>query len=91
MMGVLSQQLIPKIGKGRVLALEVLMVNPAVRSLIRESKVHQIYSVIQTSQKESMKTMNQSLYELYLNKTITLDEAMGRSTNVEDLERLLRR
>ncbi|MBI3008894.1 MAG: type IV pilus twitching motility protein PilT [Candidatus Omnitrophica bacterium] len=91
LMGVLSQQLIPKIGKGRVLALEVLMVNPAVRSLVRESKVHQIYSVIQTSQKESMKTMNQSLYELYINKTITLDEATGRSTNVEDLERLLRR
>lgn len=91
LMGVLSQQLIPRIGKGRALALEVLIVNPAVRSLIRESKVHQIYSVIQTSQKESMKTMNQSLYELYINKTITLDEAMSRSTNTEDLERLLRR
>jgi len=91
LMGVLSQQLIPKIGKGRVLAVEVLMVNIAVRSLIRESKVHQIYSVMQTSQKESMKTMNQSLYELYINKMITLDEAMARTTNLEDLERLLRR
>ncbi|MDP3791829.1 MAG: type IV pilus twitching motility protein PilT [Candidatus Omnitrophota bacterium] len=92
LLGVISQQLIPKQGgKGRVLAAEVLMVNPAVRSLIRESKVHQIYSAIQTSQKEGMKTMNQALYELYQKKFITYEQAVARSTDPEDLARLFKR
>jgi twitching motility protein PilT len=92
LIGILSQQLIPKLrGVGRVLATEVLIVNPAVRSLIRESKIHQLYSVIQTSQKEGMKTMNQALYELYQRKLISYDEAFGRTTDAEDLSRLFNR
>ena len=92
LLGVLSQQLIPKAsGRGRVLAAEVLLVNHAVRSLIREQKSHQLYSVIQTGQKEGMRTMNQTLYELYLNRVISLDEALARSSDPEDLMRLASR
>ena len=92
LLGVLSQQLVPKgAGKGRVLAAEVLIANHAVRSLIREQKVHQIYSVIQTGQKEGMRTMNQALYELYVNRVITLDEALARSSDPDDLMRLTSR
>lgn len=91
-LGIMAQQLIPKEGgKGRVLATEVLTANPAVRSLIRESKIHQLYSVIQTSQKEGMKTMNQSLFELYSKKFITYEDAMSRSSDPEDLGRLLKK
>ena len=92
LLGILAQQLIPKAtGQGRVLASEVLIANPAVRSLIREAKTHQLYSVIQTSQKEGMKTMNQSLFQLYSNKLISYDDAIMRSTDPEDLERLFRK
>ncbi len=92
LLGVMSQQLIPKAGgRGRVLASEVLIVNHAVRSLIREQKIHQMYSVIQTGQKEGMRTMNQSLYELYVNRVITLEEAMARSTDPDDLMRIMNR
>ena len=89
---VISQQLIPKAsGRGRVLAAEILLVNHAIRSLIREQKIHQIYSVIQTGQKEGMRTMNQTLYELYVNRVITLDDALARSSDPEDLMRLMNR
>ena len=92
LLGVLSQQLIPKTsGRGRVLATEFLLVNHAVRSLIREQKIHQIYSVIQTSQKEGMRTMNQTLYELYTQRVITLENALGRSGDPDDLMRLMNR
>ena len=92
LLGVLSQQLIPKAsGRGRVLGSEVLIANHAVRSLIREQKVHQLYSVIQTGQKEGMRTMNQSLYDLYVNRVITLEEALARSSDPDDLLRLVNR
>ncbi|MBI4975000.1 MAG: type IV pilus twitching motility protein PilT [Candidatus Omnitrophica bacterium] len=92
LVGVLSQQLIPKTGgSGRVLATEVLIATPAVRSLVRESKIHQVYSVIQTSQKEGMKTMNQALYELYQKKLISYEDAFARTTDPEDLARIFKR
>ena len=92
LLGVVSQQLIPKAsGRGRVLAGEVMVVNHAVRALIREQKIHQIYSVIQTGQKEGMRTMNQALYELYTNRVISLDDALGRSMDPDDLMRLINR
>ena len=92
LLGVISQQLIPKAsGRGRVLASEVLIVNHAVRSLIREQKIHQITSVMQTGQKEGMRTMNQTLYELYVNRVITLDDALARSGDPDDLTRLMNR
>jgi len=92
LMAVLSQQLIPKAeGKGRLLASEVLIANHAIRSLIRESKIHQIYSIVQTGSRDGMRTMNQALYELYLRKAITLENALSRTVEAEELERLIRR
>lgn len=89
LLAAVSQQLIPRQGKpGRALAAEVLVATPAVRSLIRESKVHQVYSVIQTSQKEGMKTMNQSLAELCKKGIISLESAREKTTNLEELNKL---
>ena len=88
---VFSQQLIPTInGRGRALATEVLIVNPAVRALVREDKTHQIYSIIQTSRKHGMSTMNQSLADLYRANQISFEEAMSHSYDPTELERLLR-
>ena len=87
--GVLSQQLIPKIGGGRVMALEIMVSTPAVRNLIREEKIHQIYSAMQSGQKFGMQTMNQALVELISRRQIAREEAMNRSTNPEELAQLL--
>ncbi|MBU0634933.1 MAG: type IV pilus twitching motility protein PilT [Candidatus Omnitrophica bacterium] len=90
--GILAQQLIPKVGgTGRLLASEVMVATPAIRSLIREEKVHQIYSIVQTGQKEGMRTMNQSIYDLYVQKHISYEEAISRSTDPDDLIRLFKR
>jgi twitching motility protein PilT len=90
--GVVSQQLVPKIGGGRVVALEVMIPNPAIRNLIREDKIHQIYSIMQTGQsKFGMQTLNQSLYDLYVKKQITYEDCVGRSSNVEELIQMLSR
>ncbi len=92
LLGIMAQQLIPKAnGQGRVLATEVLIATPAVRSLIREAKTHQLYSVIQTSQKEGMRTMNQTLFELYSRKLISYEDAILRSSDPDDLDRLFRK
>ncbi len=91
LLGVFAQQLVPMAdGRGRALAAEMMLVNHAVRALIRESKVHQIYSVIQTAQRDGMRTMNQAFYELVTAGLITLDEARARSTDPEDLDRLFK-
>jgi twitching motility protein PilT len=88
--GVVTQQLIPRArGTGRVLALEILVCTPAVRAVIREGKVHQIYSLMQAGQKFGMQTMNQSLYKAYMARHITLDEAVGRSPDVKELQQML--
>jgi len=91
--GVISQQLLPrKDGVGRVLALEVMVPNPAIRNLIREDKIHQIYSIMQTGQsKFGMQTMNQSLYDLFTRGLITKDEAIGRSTVPDELIAMINR
>jgi twitching motility protein PilT len=92
LISIIAQQLIPhSSGKGRVLASEVLIATPAIRSLIREAKTHQIGSAIQTSQKEGMVTMNQSLYELHKKGAISYEEALSRTLDQEDLNRLFRR
>lgn len=92
LLGVLSQLLIPKkTPPGRVLGTEVLIVTPAIRSLIRESKVHQICSSIQTGHKEGMRTMNQALCELYEKGHISYEDAFSRTTDSEDLARLLKK
>ncbi len=85
--GVLSQQLVPKMnGQGRAMAMEIMVPNPAIRNLIREDKVHQIYSTMQTGQnKFGMQTMNQSLVELYMKRQISYEEALNRSSVPEEL------
>ncbi|MEJ5375682.1 MAG: type IV pilus twitching motility protein PilT [bacterium] len=89
--GVLSQQLLPRAdGKGRVLALEIMVPNAAIRNLIREDKIHQIYSQMQVGQaKFGMQTMNQSLASLYQRRLITLEEALSRSSDPEELRNML--
>ena len=90
--GVFSQQLLLRAsGRGRALASEVLLATPAVRALIREDKIHQIYSVIQTGGKLGMRTMNQSLVELVRSGQVTSDEAIAHSMDPEDLRRLFGR
>lgn len=91
--GILSQQLLPKkSGHGRVLAVEILVPNPAIRNLIREDKVHQIYSIMQTGQAISgMQTMNQSLFDLYTRGLISYEEAVGRSQVPEELITMIQR
>ncbi len=89
--GVLSQILIPKAsGGGRALCLEIMIPNPAIRNLIREEKVHQIYSQMQVGQtKFGMQTMNQSLLAAFLRRDISLDDAVGRSPDPEEFRTLL--
>lgn len=88
--GVVVQQLIPRAdGGGRVLALEVMLLNPAIRSLIRTSKFEQIPSMIEIGTGEGMMTMNQSLYRLMRRNIISIDMAMKRSMNQEGLQRLI--
>ena len=87
--GVLSQALVPKVGGGRVMALEIMVTTPAIRNLIREEKIHQIYSAMQSGQKFGMQTMNQAVVELVRKRLITREEAMNRSTLPEELAQLL--
>lgn len=86
---IVSQTLIPKIGGGRAVALEIMVCTPAIRALIRDDKVHQMYSMIQSGQKYGMKTMNQSLAELYLTGKITINDAMNHSSNSQELGEML--
>jgi len=88
---ILAQQLIPKIGGGRVLALEILICTPAIRAVIRDDKIHQVYSLMQAGQKFSMKTMNQSLFELYSQRKISSTDAMLRSSNPAELSEMISR
>ena len=89
--GVLCQSLIPRAnGPGRAMSLEVMVPNPAIRNLIREDKIHQIYSQMQIGQdKFGMQTMNQSLASLYGRRLISLEDAMGRSSDPEELKTLI--
>ncbi len=87
---IIAQQLVPlKDGNGRVIATEILVNNPAVSSMMRDEKEHQIYSIIQTSQKVGMKTMNQSLVDLYAAGIISYEEAFARCTDQEEFVKLI--
>jgi twitching motility protein PilT len=89
---VVCQQLLPTVtGKGRVLAIETMIANSAIRSLIRDDKAHQIYSIIQTGGKIGMRTMNQSLHDLCRRNLISYDDALAHSSDVEDLKRTFAR
>ena len=89
--GVICQNLLPRAnGSGRALALEVMVPNPAIRNLIREDKIHQIYSSMQMGQaKFGMQTMNQSLAELVARRQVSLEDATSRSSNPGELRELL--
>jgi twitching motility protein PilT len=91
--GILCQSLIPRSnGTGRCMAMEILIPTAAVRNLIREDKIHQIYSAMQTGQEKfGMQTFNQSLSQLVLSKLISTEEALAKSSNAEELQDLIQR
>ncbi len=93
MEGVMCQSLLPRAnGPGRAMALEVMIPNTAIRALMREDKIHQIYSSMQTGQeKYGMQTFNQSLATLYFAKQITLQIAMARSSMPDELQEMINR
>ncbi|HZJ31130.1 MAG TPA: type IV pilus twitching motility protein PilT [Vicinamibacterales bacterium] len=90
--GIVCQALLPKVTGGRVASLEIMVPNAAIRNLIREDKIHQIYSAMQTGQEKlGMQTMNQSLATLYQKKQITLETALSASSNRDELQDLINR
>jgi twitching motility protein PilT len=90
--GIVCQALLPKTGGGRVVALEIMVPTAGIRNLIREDKVHQIYSAMQTGQeKMGMQTMNQSLATLYQKRLVTLETALMASSNRDELQDLINR
>ncbi len=91
--GILCQALLPRSdGRGRAMVMEVLIPNAAIRNLIREDKIHQIYSAMQTGTGQTgMQTFNQSLANAYQSKLITLEMALSRSSNVDELQDMINR
>ncbi len=91
--GIICQSLLPRASRdGRVLACEILIPNAAIRNLIREDKIHQIYSTMQSGQlKHGMQTFNQSLATLYQRRLITLDTALSYSSSPEELQDMINR
>ena len=86
--GVITQTLIPRArGRGRVAAAEILVCTPAIRAVIRDEKIHQIYSLMQAGKKHGMQTMNDALQVLYMKGEITLEEALKRSSDPQELLR----
>ncbi len=86
---VLSQQLLPRIGGGRVSAVEYMVDTPAIRNMIREGKDHQIYSTMQTAQKEGMQTMDQALIKLLREQQITRDSVLENCVERAEVLRLI--
>jgi twitching motility protein PilT len=91
LVAIISQRLLPRISGGRVPAAEIMIVNPAIRNLIRERKTYQIDLVIETSLQEGMVTMNRSLVNLVKNKEISLENAELYSLNPAELRILMER
>jgi twitching motility protein PilT len=83
--GIISQQLLPKIGGGRVAAHEFLVVTPGIANLIRENKTFRITSSIQTGAKLGMKLMDDALFKLWREEKVTQEDAMGKSNDPEEL------
>jgi twitching motility protein PilT len=89
LVAIVSQQLLPRIGGGRVAAIEIMIANSAIRNLIRENKAHQMTSIIQTQTQLGMQTMDQALRDLYQQGLITMEDAMARSHNASELETMI--
>ncbi|WP_306518836.1 type IV pilus twitching motility protein PilT [Gemmatimonas sp.] len=88
--GIITQVLLPKIsGRGRAMAAEVLVVTPAIRALIRDGKVHQIYSLMQSGKKFGMQTMNDALYQLYVNRLVSADDCVRSSGDPNEFLRMI--
>ncbi|HZJ00679.1 MAG TPA: type IV pilus twitching motility protein PilT, partial [Gemmatimonadaceae bacterium] len=88
--GIVTQALVPKAGgRGRAMAAEVLVVTPAIRALIRDDKVHQIYSSMQSGKKFGMQTLNDALYALYMSKEITADDALKVTSSPDEFLRMI--
>ena len=87
---IISQQLLPKAnGDGRVAAFEVMIATPAIRNLIREEKIHQIDTAIQTGAKHQMQTMDNSLLDLYRRGLISRETALMQAVNQENIKRFI--
>ena len=87
--GVITQTLLPRAkGRGRAMAVEIMVATPAIRALIRDDKVHQIYSAMQAGKKHGMQTMNDSLYQLYVQREILMEEALRCSPDPNALMRM---
>ncbi|MBU6366546.1 MAG: type IV pilus twitching motility protein PilT [Gemmatimonadetes bacterium] len=90
--GVVTQALVPKAsGRGRALAAEVLVATPAIRTLIREEKVHQVVSMMQSGKKYGMQTMNDALFALYSSRQVTLEECLRVTADPADFQRMVGR
>jgi len=88
--GVITQTLLPKAkGRGRAMAAEILVVTPAVRALIRDDKIHQIYSTMQSGKKFGMQTMNDALYNLYMSREVALDDCLRASHDNNEFLRMI--
>jgi len=88
--GIVTQTLLPKAkGKGRVMACEILVVTPAIRALIRDDKVHQIQSSMQAGKKFGMQTLNDSLYQLYMNREVLLEDCLRSTPEPNDFLRMV--
>ena len=88
--GVITQSLLPKAkGRGRAMAAEILVVTPAVRALIRDDKIHQIYSTMQSGKKFGMQTMNDALYNLYMSRDVTEEECLRVSHDPNEFLRMI--
>ena len=90
LMGICAQRLVPAIGGGRVVAAEILVANPAVRSVIREGKTHQLDTIIQTGADQGMQTMDRTLVKLVQTGVITHDNAREFAVDLQEFERLAR-
>ena len=90
--GIITQTLLPKAkGRGRAMAAEILVVTPAIRALIRDDKVHQIYSLMQSGKKYGMQTLNDALYQLYMSREVTDEECMRVSGDPNEFLRMIGR
>ncbi len=89
LLGVVAQQLLPRVKGGRVLAMEILKINVADTKLLNEKAANQIYTILETGSREGMITMNQWLFNLYTHGEISREIALNRSTNMDQMKRML--
>jgi twitching motility protein PilT len=88
--GVVTQTLLPKArGRGRVMACEIMVATPAIRALIRDDKIHQIYSAMQSGKKHGMQTMNDALFQLYTNREVVQEECERVSSEPKEFLRMI--